>query len=346
LPFDLDALAEETGALKRRRNVKNGERLFRAFCLYGLPNSSFQLAAAQAAKLNICEMTPSALFTRFKRAGPFLASIFKHLMRRASGRAETWGGFKLVAVDATVLCGPGAKGTNQRLHTAYDLGAGCPLHVDVTGAEGGETFRRYLGLGPGVLVLADQGYGHGPGIVPLLQSGAHVLVRFNFYSIRLLDSDGAKITPERAEGMLEAEGTIEFEATLPGWDRSVRVFGTRNPEGEGIWLLTDLPESKLAKDQVRGLYSRRWQIENFFKRMKSLLDLDQLPTRDGPTARPWVWLKLVLTALAVLIGHERFSPWGVPEGPEAEETNQKQNRAHVTRRRGRPRKSAVPERTT
>ena len=331
-PFDLDGLAVETGALQRRRKVGDGEKLLRAFMLYGLPHASFERAAAEAKRLNIADMSGPGLFTRFKHSERFLQSVFEHLLSYSCDRVETWEGYRLVAVDATVLCGPGAKGTDQRLHVAYDLGKGRPLRVDVTGPEGGETFRRYLNLGPGVLVLADQCYGNGPGIVPLLESGASTLVRFNFHSIRLLNLEGLKITPEAAEALLPEDGGVEFLATLPGWAKPVRVFGARNPEGEGIWLLTDLPESKLAKERVRSLYSRRWQIENYFKRLKSILDVDALPTSKGPTARPWMWLKLILTTLAVLIGHERFSPWGYPEAP----LQQKE----ADRKRGRPRKTS------
>jgi len=342
MPFDLDGLAVETGALSRRRGVGDGDKLLRTFLLWGLPNGSIARSAAEAKRLNLANMSGPALHGRLVLSEKFLQKVFCQLLCDACDRVENWKGFKVTAVDATVLCGPGAKGIDHRLHVAYDLGSGRPLQVDLTGPEGGETFRRFLGLGLGTLVLADQMYGKGPGIVPLLQSGASVLVRFNFYSIRLLDSTGIRITPEKAESMLKADETIEFEATLPGWDHPVRIFGARNLEGKGIWLLTDLPGSKLAACEVRSLYSRRWQIENFFKRMKTLSGLDELPTRDGPTARAWIWIKLILATLAVLIGHERFSPWGYPKGHKPQETTQAsaQARADVSpRKRRRPRKN-------
>jgi hypothetical protein len=339
LPFDLDGLAVETGALKRRRGIGHGDNLLRTFLLWGLPDGSIARAAAEAKRLNLANLSGPALFGRLENSENFLSEVFGQLLVHSCDRVENWKGLKLVAVDATVLCGPGAQGTDQRLHVAYDLGAGRPLQVDLTGPEGGETFRRFLSFGPGVLILGDQGYGYGPGIVPLLCSGASVLVRFNFYSIRLLDSNGQKITPEQADSMLKTDETIEFEATLPGWVRPVRIFGARNPEGKGVWLLTDLSETKLAACEVRALYSRRWQIENFFKRMKTLSGLGELPTRDGPTARPWIWIKLILATLAALIGHERFSPWGYPEGQETAEPQV----AAPSRRRGRPRKNKPEE---
>jgi len=47
---------------------------------------------------------------------------------------------------------------------------------------------------------------------------------------------------------------------------------------------------------------------------------------------------LILAALAVLVGHERFSPWGCPEGRETA-------KAAAGRRRGRPPKAAENQRS-
>jgi IS4 transposase len=203
------------------------------------------------------------------------------------------------------------------------------VHIDLTGSEGGETFRRYTHLGPGVLVLGDQCYGRGPGILPLLESKASVLVRFNFYSIRLLDLSGVKITPEEAQSRLPEVGTVEFEALLPGWDKPVRIFGALNPKGEGVWLLSDLSRDLLDVGEVRDLYSKRWQIELFFKRLKSILDLDMLPTCNGPTTRVWVWLKVLLAALAMAL--EFADPSERQAVPE--------QRVQVKAKRGRPKKN-------
>jgi hypothetical protein len=84
--------------------------------------------------------------------------------------------------------------------------------------------------------------------------------------------------------------------------------GSRNDEGTPVRLVTDLSE-----DELRQLYRRRWQVELFIQRMKSLANLGDLPTRDGPTARSWIRTKLLLALLATLMAHESFSPWGYPE---------------------------------
>jgi hypothetical protein len=49
---------------------------------------------------------------------------------------------------------------------------------------------------------------------------------------------------------------------------------------------------------ILGLYRLRWQIELLFKRLKSLLHLDALPSREGPTAKSWMLARLIAAALA------------------------------------------------
>jgi len=310
LPYDLDAFAVETGALERRRGVKNGGRLVQALCLCALPNATFESSAQIARDSRIANLSPQALFNRMVGSESLLEGLFVHsLSQVGSGTGKTWNGLRLVAVDATTLCGPGAKGTDQRLHVVYDIGKGVPISVDLTDNKGGETFKRHDSLGFGDLVMADACYGVGPGLMSALRSGAHILVRFNFESIRLHGEDDQKIWPEQAEGVLPEEGFVDFCVYLPEWPAPLRAIGGRNNEGKGVWLITDLSPSELPTDSARELYSQRWQIELYFKRLKSILDLDELPSRDGPSARPWIWAKLLLATLAVLMTDERFSPW-------------------------------------
>jgi hypothetical protein len=258
-------------------------------------------------------MSASAVFFRLAAASHFMESCFLEVLRHASsiGTSRRFGQYRLLAVDATVLCGPGATGTDQKLHVVYDLGTCTPVSVDLTGSEGGESLARSEHIfKPGDLILGDRGYGHARGLIRVIEAGCKFLIRFEFASIRLLDNSGAKITPELAAKQMPARGGADFLVWLPERQEPLRAIGGRNDKGEIVWLITNLTSQELSVDQARSLYSARWQIELFFKRLKSLLDLDELPTRDGPTARPWIWAKLVLAALAVVMTDERFSPWG------------------------------------
>ncbi|MBI3417381.1 MAG: transposase [Verrucomicrobia bacterium] len=64
--------------------------------------------------------------------------------------------------------------------------------------------------------------------------------------------------------------------------------------------------------QILELYRVRWQIELLFKRLKSLLHLDALPSRQGPTAKSWMLARLLAASLAqkLVTPAGPLSPWG------------------------------------
>lgn len=313
LPLDLDGLAVEYGALTRRRGVAGGEALVRTLLLVGMPKSSLARASLMAGEAGLAKMNSTALFNRLCRSEKLLELLFRSSLSHVADDGEHFGGLRLLAVDSTVLCGPGSKGVDQRLHTVYDLGKGVPLSVELTGPKGGEHLKRHQCFGSGDLILGDRGYGYNTNFHYALSSGARILIRFNFQTVTLFDESGQRIWSEVANGKVPQTGTVELSVSMDNWPSKLRAVGSRNPEGEAVWLLTDLSQEELPSFKVRDLYRKRWQVELYFKRLKSLLDIDELPTRDGPSARAWIWAKLVLSSLAVLMSHERFSPCGAQE---------------------------------
>jgi hypothetical protein len=319
LPLDLDGLAVESGCLVRRRGVCGGEALARTLMLVGLPNTTIERASRLALEHGFAKMNSTALFKRLRGSEGFLKAMFCESLKHAVDVGERWKKRRLLAVDATVLCGPGATGTDQRLHTVYDLAKGLPLSVELTGPERGEALWQHHSFGVGDLLLCDSGYGYNRSFLWALNSGASFLIRFNFATVTLFDEQGCRIWAEDADSAIPESGTTQMTVKMLEWAHPLRAIGGRNLKGEPRWLLTDLSDKELLESEARELYRKRWQVELFFKRLKSLLDMDQLPTRAGPTARPWIWAKLLLASLAVLIGHERFSPWGPPGQPRGVE---------------------------
>jgi|ERR1700678_1345423 len=312
LPFDLDALAVETGALTRRRGVEGGEALARCLLLLGLENSTLERASKLARELGISKMNKTAFLKRVCISEKFLSRMFAQTLCFGVAAEGKWAGLRLIAVDATCLSGPGARTTDQKLHTVYDLGRGLPISVEITDRFGGEALWKHSSFGKGDVILADAGYGYNPSFKHALTSGAEILIRFNFATVVLNDELGDRILRDEADPKIPEEGCIERIVFMPGWDAPLRAIGFRNDLGEPGWLLTSLNRKQLPTAQVRDLYRRRWQVELYFKRLKSLLDLDDLPTRDGPTARPWIWTKLILASLGTLMAYKRFSPWEPP----------------------------------
>ena len=311
LPMDLEEIARETGAMSRKRGVESAEDLAHLLLMCGLPNASMARVSDWARQAGVANMNPSAVFFRLRDGEAFLKAMLSEVLAQAMPCQPPKLPWRLLAVDATAVCGPGSKGTDSRVHVVYDIGAFVPLSVELTGPEGGEGFGRHRSFGAGDLLLGDRGYAYRRSILSALSSGAHILVRFEFASMRLLGEDGLPLRPAEAAARVPDTGVVDIPVLLPGWDAPLRAIGERNPQGQPVWLLTDLAESEIPATGAREIYRLRWQVELFFKRAKSLMRMDRLPSRDGPTTRPWLLAKLLLAALAILVRDERFSPWGI-----------------------------------
>ena len=67
---------------------------------------------------------------------------------------------------------------------------------------------------------------------------------------------------------------------------------------EFLILATSLPAERYPADQIVAAYRLRWQIELAFKRLKSLLHIDALPTHTEAASRSWLYAHLILALLS------------------------------------------------
>ena len=101
---------------------------------------------------------------------------------------------------------------------------------------------------------------------------------------------------------------IRKEAKEHRWRVDVRTLAA----ADYIYILTDLPREQLPGIEVLELYRLRWQIELVFKRLKSLLKLDNLRAKSPQLSRTYI-LSKILGALMVeeMTGAAlSFFPWG------------------------------------
>jgi IS4 transposase len=62
-------------------------------------------------------------------------------------------------------------------------------------------------------------------------------------------------------------------------------------------LATSLP-AEIPADEICAVYRLRWQIELAFKRLKSLIRIDRLPTRTEAGSLSWLYPHLILALLS------------------------------------------------
>ena len=75
-------------------------------------------------------------------------------------------------------------------------------------------------------------------------------------------------------------------------------------------VVTSLPRHSYTAKDILAVYRLRWQIELAFKRLKSLLHIDRLPTRTERGSRSWLYAHLILALLCDDLSQDflEFSP--------------------------------------
>jgi hypothetical protein len=328
--FDLEQTARERGAFTRARQIKDAQTLLRLALAYGGCGMSLRETCAWAEVAGLASLTDPSLLERLCKAAPWLGDIVAALIGEqavlAGGR---WAGHRLRALDATAICEPGADRTTWRLHVGYDLARGQVDHIELTDGLGGEKLQR-LKYQPGEIVLADRGYARPRDLRPVIEDGAHFIVRTGWNSLRLLRPDGRPFDLFAALAMQpEQEGEVrvrvdeggdfgeplilrlvirrksaeqaqaERERLLKAAKKRGKKPDPRSLAAAGyILLLTSLPSNTFPTAEVLALYRFRWQLELTFKQMKSLAGLDALAAKKPELARAWIYARLIVFLIA------------------------------------------------
>ena len=269
-------------------------------------------------------ISPMRLHKKLGRAVPYLRALVERMVTwPTEGAAERWGGYVFAAVDATVVCGPGAVGTDARIHTKLRIADVSLDEVQVTDEFGGETFRRFA-WHPGELAVADRAYFTAAGIQHVLDASADVLVRYRLGSVDLSDADGDPIDVLVAVAHLAVGEMLDLDvvAKLPGGMAPGRLIAHRLPDeaverararlrqekgaelsarvfesAKYVLLFTTAEHARLDADRCLRGYRLRWQIELQFKRWKSLCGFDMLPNQRDDTTLAWIYAKVLLGLL-------------------------------------------------
>jgi len=335
LPADLDESARSSGALLRRRNVPNASALLRIALAYALSDLSLKDVAAWASVLNVAQLSGPGLFYRLRESEAWLELVLAGTLAAEAAETIALASWPVRVVDATVINGPGKKPVQWRAHVWINPASGGFTRVELTDNSGGEKLGRHA-MARGEVVLGDRAYATARGLYAVRQAGAHAVVRCTPGNLRTCNEQRERIYLSDYAAQAPVVGGLEFNIKIPVppprtksrkvWDTahaidwvSARAIVARTRTGEVFWLLTTLSAADLPTDRVLALYRMRWQIELLFKRLKTQLHLDDLPSREGPTAKSWMLARLIAAALAqrLVPPSGPLSPWGYELRPTA-----------------------------
>jgi len=334
---EIERKARECGAFQRARGVKSAFDLVRLALMYGPGGLSLRGLAAAAEADGVAQISDPAAFNRLRKAADFIEALCRDALAFAQkdpppgqdGEAPLARPLRLV--DGSRLEGP--NGRCWRLHMAYDPRAARILEAKITPMKVGESLRRFRPQ-PGDIEIGDRGYAQPDGLRETVEAGADLIVRVTWNSLKLTDRQGrpldwlALFARARAGDCQTLEIPVLVNkprgrfAPLPmrlclikkppeaaekarsqalranQKDQRQRIDSRTLESADFLMLLTSLPAQTYAIGVVAELYRVRWQIELAFKRLKSILHIDQLPAKSDEIARTWLHAHLLLALYA------------------------------------------------
>lgn len=321
-PEALESSARESGAIKRERKIRDAMTLLLMLLAYVASDYSLKDTAALFGDGRLPRVRAASLHERLVKSEAWLESLLSYALTGDTAQVVPAGARWLRLVDASVVNGPGSKGTDWRLHVLADQSSGRILAVSVRDASVGESAALHPLDAYGMFTF-DRGYSHAPNIHALVRSGGSFIVRVAAQSIMICDGEKHRLNLAQLADRVPAEGAYEMPVRIPlrpkgrtcaGWHLTkdvpfvrARLIGMRLGAKGVMWLLADI-ENTLPAGEICALYRYRWQIELLFKRLKSCAHIDALKSRKGPSARPWLLAKLLFAVLA-----QELAP---PNGPE------------------------------
>ena len=142
-----------------------------------------------------------------------------------------------------------------------------------------------------------------------LEQGRHLRpVERGVLDCRAASGGGKRV---RVCALKKSEG--DMEKTLKWMNRNDNKKQRRASQGarrfsEYVALVTSLPE-EVAPEDVLAAYRYRWQVELYFKCLKSLLGAGEVPKKRAERMKAWLDGKMILAVLfEVLLSKLDFSP--------------------------------------
>lgn len=336
LPEGYEKACYETGAIERGRGIKTPDDLM-LLSLYHLVNGCSLKEISQIAALTkLGKVSDVAFMKRFQKCGAWFEWVCAHLQweGRISYRKPSYlERYRVLAVDASDVVEKGRSGRMYRLHFALDLFRMKAALYTITRGGTGETLRNF-DVGKNDLILADRIYATPVGIEHCLSRGTDFILRIKRTSFTLFDGNGNALNLY-AEMSGHLEGEIDGFIRRKGRDIPVRIcYKKKDAEQrektkkrlkrmESDKQIKISPETKLFHEyivlvtslsvgigyrDILELYRFRWQVEIYFKRLKSILDFGELPKKSPASVMAWLNGKLMVALLMEKFMSEELFP--------------------------------------
>jgi hypothetical protein len=342
LPEGYEQACFEQKAIQRKRGIKEPGDLMMLSMFHLLNGCSLTEISEIARLTKLGDVSDVAFMNRFKNCNAW----FRWILARLTGseaaqyqRPEWLEKYRPYAVDASDVSEKGKSGRVYRLHFALDLFKMESLQYRITTQKTGETLKNFE-IAQGDLVIADRVYGTINGMEHCLSNGGHFILRLRNKAFKLYGADEKEV--DLLSCLREIPEDKVLDLCIFAYGKSgkfpIRICAKRkSPEqmqrtakkihrkeskkqlgfseetkemNNYIVLLTALPPDVKA-GEILDLYRYRWQVEIYFKRLKSIIDFGEMPKRSPESVMSWLNGKLIVALLIEkIISKASFPPYG------------------------------------
>ena len=223
-------------------------------------------------------------------------------------------------MDASVVKEKGATGQQFRLHYALNIFNMCCAWQKITTQKIGESLCNFE-FTKNQLVLADRAYSSIKGIEHIENAGSKYILRLKQNSFISRNDAGEKIELLDYFNNLKNEEIANIQTFITnknGLQIPIRICAKKKDDAsiekqlkskeskkqsckaktfnEYIVVVTNL-DPNIPASEILELYRFRWQVEIYFKRLKSILDIGDIPKKNQNSTLSWLNGKIMIALL-------------------------------------------------
>ena len=341
LPEGYEQACYDEKAIERKIGLSNPVDLIRLVLMYLTGGYSQIEMSVIALELGIAQISDVGFLKKFAKCKDWLAWIVSKIIPKPiiEYSIPKWlEKYTVTGLDASDVKEKGRSGRTYRLHYAIDIMKMCGLAFKITAEKVGETLVNF-DIKKNWLILADRVYGTLTGIEHCLKAEANFILRLRYNAFKLYDKDGNEINLLEKLRDVTSDTVKDIEVFVKlhtlGLTR-LRVCVTKIPDdkldkverrnkrrdskkqcitsdfaiemSKYVVVITALP-GFVPAIEIISLYRLRWQIELYFKRLKSIMNFGNVPLRREDSIFAWLNGKLLISLLIEqMISEVTFPP--------------------------------------
>lgn len=306
LPPDLIDSAKECGAFSRERKIKNVPQLLQVVLLYCGIDFSLRETAANLTLLGT-KISDQAIKERLEGCRLWLSLVLQKMLPSLPDEIQERLGGRWLLIDGSTVQVPGARETSYRIHLSWDWIKQEIVEIQITDSATGESLRLYQ-IEASDVVVADRGYCRFKDCQFVLDQQGQFVIRYAPQQLTLVTEQGEKFN--LAGELWETEGNLytrPVRMKKDSQERELYLHCFRLPAekaaevrrkkkakaksdgrvlrketleyAEWVMILTSLVPTEVSAEQIGQMYRLRWQIEIVIKRLKSVIQIDQLRSK-------------------------------------------------------------------